>query len=125
MTLTLDTTTTIDASGLSRTSLTAQPHGGIDLLARAAPLLWFLLLAPWMFAGACVVAQGTRAAMRPVATCETEMHILDGVARIARSEPLYPPIDGLPLAYHLYNPLTYLPAGLAGRWWGLDLDEML
>jgi hypothetical protein len=53
------------------------------------------------------------------------MHILDGAACVARGEPLYPPIDGLPLAYHLYNPLTYLPAGLVGRWWGLDLDGLL
>jgi hypothetical protein len=84
-----------------------------------------LLLVPWIFAGLCIVEQGTRAALRPVATCETEMHILHGAACVARGEPLYPPIDGLPLAYHLYNPLTYLPAGLIGRWRELDLDELL
>src|SRR4029434_9607014 len=38
---------------------------------------------------------------------------------------LYPPIEGLPLAYHLYQPLTYVPTGMIGRAGGLDLDGML
>lgn len=125
MSLTLNTTGTIGTTGLTRAAPSAPPYIRNKLFTRAVPLLSLLLLAPWTFAGLCVVEQGTRAALRPIATCETEMHILDGVSCVARGEPLYPPIDGLPLAYHLYNPLTYLPAGLIGQWWELDLDGLL
>jgi hypothetical protein len=125
MSLTLDKTSTTDMRRTTAAVVAAPPCAHIKRAGRLAPLLSLLLLAPWTFAGLCVVEEGVRTALRPVATCETEMHILHGVAQVARGESLYPPIDGLPLAYHLYNPLTYLPAGLAGRCWGLDLDGML
>ncbi len=125
MTLTLETTGTIDITGTNRGCRTAPPHNRNKQFARAFALFSLLLLAPWTLDGLHIVQQGFVTAMRPVATCGTEMHILDGVACVAEGEPLYPPIDGLPLAYHLYNPLTYLPAGWIGRWWGLDLDGLL
>ncbi len=53
------------------------------------------------------------------------MHIVDGVRCVAEGKPLYPLIDGLPLVYHLYQPLAYLPAGWIGRVFGLDLDGLL
>ena len=125
MSLILETTRTIDATEIDRGCRIARPDSGKKTFARTFPLFVILLLVPWTYDGVRVIRQGVQTVLQPVATCGTEMHILDGVACIARGEPLYPPINGLPLAYHLYNPLTYVPAGLVGRWWGLDLDGML
>src|SRR5687767_9667084 len=66
---------------------------------RFIPLLVVLLLTMWAIDGVRVAWQGVETALRPVATCGTEMHILDGVACVAHGKPLYPPIDGLPLTY--------------------------
>jgi Predicted membrane protein (DUF2142) len=125
MSLTIDTTHTIDPRGSFRDGHTTLPCRRKNRFKRATPLLVIVLLALWSLAGMSVVRQGIHTALRPVATCRTEMQILDGVSCIARGEPLYPPIVGLPLAYHLYNPLTYLPAGWIGRWFELDLDGLL
>ncbi len=94
-------------------------------LARLGMLLITVLLAVWSCDGVRVVWEGVMTALDPVPTCATEMHIVDGVRCIAVGQPLYPPVDGLPLAYHLYQPFTYLPAGWIGRTFGLDLDGML
>ncbi|MEX2137649.1 MAG: hypothetical protein WD894_00180 [Pirellulales bacterium] len=125
MSLTLETTNTIDPADINRGCRTAPRQKLKRPLVRTFPLFMILLLVPWTFDGARIIRQGVQTALRPIATCGTEMHILDGVACVARGEPLYPPMDGLPLAYHLYNPLTYLPAGWIGRCWGLDLDGLL
>jgi hypothetical protein len=125
MSQTLETTDTIDLADIDRGLRTAPRQNPKRRLVGVFPLFVVVLLVPWTFDGVRIIRQGVQTALRPVATCGTEMHILDGVACVARDEPLYSPIDGLPLAYHLYNPLTYLPAGLVGRWWGLDLDGML
>lgn len=69
--------------------------------------------------------QGCQLALLPHPTCMTEVYILDGIATVARGETLYPEQRGLPWVYHIYNPLTYLPAGMAGRVLGLDLDGLL
>ena len=93
--------------------------------ARLGTLLVAVLLVVWSCDGVRVVYEGVTTALDPVPTCATEMHIVDGVRCVAEGMPLYPPIDSLPLAYHLYQPLTYLPAGWIGRTFGLDLDGML
>ncbi len=72
-----------------------------------------------------IVWQGWRLALLPHPTCMTEVYILDGIAAVARGQTLYPPQDGLPWVFHIYNSLTYLPAGLAGRALGLDIDGLL
>ena len=122
---TLETTAVRDATHTGRLG---KPNGHQNRYlsyTRFVPLLVLLLLTTWTIDGVRVAWQGMETALRPVATCGTEMHILDGVVCVARGKPLYPPIDGLPLAYHLYNPLTYLPVGLLGRWLNLDMDGLL
>jgi hypothetical protein len=44
---------------------------------------------------------------------------------VALHKPLYPPFGQMPYLIRVYNPLTYLPAGLAGWFLGLDLRVML
>ena len=121
----LDQTGTADIAVVNREYDRRSPRGERKPFAGAFPLIMIALLAPWTFDAVRVVQQGIQTALAPAATCGTEMHILDGVACVARGEPLYPPIDGLPLAFHLYNPLTYLPAGGIGAALGLDLDGLL
>jgi hypothetical protein len=88
-------------------------------------MLILLLIVPWCFDATRVYWQGVETAATPVATCLTEMHILHGIQQVAEGNDLYPTIDGLPLTFHYYNPLTYLPTGLAGQWLGLDFDGLL
>ncbi|MDH3716925.1 MAG: hypothetical protein OES79_02275, partial [Planctomycetota bacterium] len=97
----------------------AAPRGAIRVICVV------LLLAPWTVDAVRVVHQGFETAVTPVPTCLTEMHIVHGMQQVARSEPLYPVVDGLPFTYHLYNPLTYLPAGWAAGWLGWDVDQLL
>jgi hypothetical protein len=88
-------------------------------------VLMAVLAGVWWCDGLRVVWQGVATAVEPTPTCLTETHILDGVRCVAERQTLYPAIDRLPLAYHLYQPLTYVPAGLMGRAAKLDLDGML
>jgi hypothetical protein len=97
----------------------AAPRGAI----RCVGLI--LLIAPWSVDAVRVVHQGFETAVTPVPTCLTEMHIVHGMQQVARGEALYPVVDGLPFTYHLYNPLTYLPAGWAAGWLDLDVDRLL
>jgi hypothetical protein len=125
MSQTLQTTAFLNATDTAHRGPRSERQNRRHTYIRFVPLLVLLLLTTWTIDGVRVAWQGMETALRPVATCGTEMHILDGVACVARREPLYPPIDGLPLAYHLYNPLTYLPAGLIGRWLQLETDGLL
>lgn len=72
-----------------------------------------------------IVWQGWQLALLPHPTCMTEVYILDGMAAVAHGETLYPPQHGLPWVFHIYNSLTYLPGGLAGRALGLDFNGLL
>ncbi len=94
-------------------------------LAHVLFLLAPLLIVPWTLDAFTAVRQGLQFALRPVPTCITEMHILDGTACVAEGKPLYPSKGNYTLVYHLYGPLTYLPAGLIGQAWRLDLDGLL
>lgn len=90
------------------------------------PLLLILLaLLPAIVDSARVLRQGALRLLSPVPSCATENHIVDGIRAVAERRPLYPRIDGLPWVVHVYQPLTYLPAGFAGRWLGLDFDGLL
>jgi hypothetical protein len=84
-----------------------------------------LLLVPWTFDATRILLQGIATATTPVATCLTEMHIVHGIQQVSEGDELYPAIDGLPLTFHYYNPLTYLPTGLIGGWLDLDFDALL
>jgi hypothetical protein len=125
MSRTLQTTAFLDTTHRPRHRRPTGSQNRWGSYIRFVPLLVLVLLTTWTIDGMRVAWQGIDTALRPVATCGTEMHILDGAACVAGGRPLYPPIDGLPLAYHLYNPLTYLPAGLLGRGLDLDLDGLL
>jgi hypothetical protein len=87
--------------------------------------LCLLLAGLWLVDGTRIAWQGWQAVTTPVPTCNTEMHIADGIHCVAEGRPLYPAIDGLPYVYHFYNPLTYLPAGAVSRWLDLDVDGRL
>ncbi len=97
----------------------AAPRGAI----RYACLL--LLILPWSVDGGRILYQGIETALTPVPTCLTELHIVHGMQQVAAGDPLYPSTAGLPYTFHLYNPLTYLPAGWAAGWLELDLDQLL
>ncbi len=87
--------------------------------------LFLFLIGIWAIDGSCVLWQGWQTVVTPVPSCNTEMHIADGIRSVAEGRALYPAVDGLPYVYHFYHPLTYLPAGLAGRWLNLDVDGLL
>jgi hypothetical protein len=76
----------------------------------------FILLLPWFLDAPRVLSQGWAVARMDVPTCATEIHIYDGIRSVAEGRPLYPALDEGTYVYRLYNPLTYLPAGLAARW---------
>ncbi len=97
----------------------ASPRGAI----RYVCLL--LLLAPWAVDALRVIAEGFETAVTPVPTCLTEMHIVHGMQQVASGKWLYPVVDGLPLTYHLYQPLTYLPVGWVAGWLDWDVDRLL
>lgn len=92
---------------------------------RVAVSLALLALAPWAIDAVRLLAEGFRVARTTFPTCITEVSILDGARCVAEGKSLYPPFGRLPYTIHIYNPLTYLGAGLAGRWLGLDLDGVL
>jgi hypothetical protein len=92
---------------------------------RLAIWLCLLLIGIWAIDGARILWQGWQAVVAPTPTCNTEMHIADGIRCVADGQPLYPKIEGLPYVYHFYNPLTYLPAGIAARTFDLDVDAQL
>ena len=103
----------------------ADPSRAIAARRPVGRWLCLLLAGIWLVDGSRILWQGWQAASTPVPTCNTEMHIADGVHCVADGRDLYPEIDGLPYVYHFYNPLTYLPGGLAGRWFELDVDGQL
>lgn len=81
-------------------------------LALALALLGLL---PWWTDAWRIARQGYDLLSVPYPTCATETYVYDGIRTVAEGRPLYPPIDGLPWALHIYHPLTYLPGGLIAR----------
>lgn len=107
---------------------TASPRaatGAKSVAVRSAGALLALVAVAALSDAPRLAWQGVQLALLPHPTCMTEVYILDGVQAVAHGRPLYPPLEGLPWIYHIYNPLTYLPAGLAGRMLGLNLDGLL
>ena len=98
---------------------------GMSWNRRRVRWLFMFLIGVWAIDGSRVLWQGWQTVLTPVPTCNTEMHIADGIRSVAEGRALYPAIDGLPYVYHFYHPMTYLPAGLAGRWLSLDVDGLL
>lgn len=107
------------ASDPARTAsgITGPVHRGVRVA------LW-LIVSVGVVAALSAAFQGAAHLTLPGETTGPETYILDGTRRVATGEALYPPLGELPYVVHVYNPLTYLPAGLAGRWAGLDLVGM-
>jgi hypothetical protein len=84
---------------------------------------WLFLLAALLPAGAAFY-EGAWLLNQPTETSRTEAFILNGAARLAKGEGLYPPLAEPPYIVHVYNPLTYLAAGMAGRLFGLGMTGM-
>ena len=80
----------------------------------------FLLIA--CFPAAYIVVTGAQLLTIPYETTRPEAFTAHGAQCIALHKPLYPPFGKIPYTIHVYNPLTYLPAGLAGRVFDLDLN---
>jgi len=87
-------------------------------------VLWVLLSVGVLRAGA-VLLDGAEALHVRYESTRPETFILNGARRVADGLPLYPPLDEEPYIVDVYNPLTYLPAGLYGRWFDSDLDDTL
>jgi hypothetical protein len=94
-------------------------------MAILSTFLVLLALSPWCLDCVRLLDEGLRAALKPYPTCITELFILDGARCVSEGRTLYPPVGKPPFVIHVYNPLTYLGAGLAGRWLRLDLDGLL
>ncbi len=109
----------VGAGGGERGAEWAAPRGAIRVVCLA------LLLAPWTVDAARILVQGWETALTPVPTCLTELHIAHGMQQVAEGAALYPVVDGLPYTFHLYQPLTYLPAGWAAGWLDGDFDWLL
>jgi hypothetical protein len=86
--------------------------------------LW-LLVAVGCVRAVGVLIDGGGLLTRPFETTRPESFILNGARRISEGLPLYLTLGEQPFIVHVYNPLTYLPAGLAGRLFDLDLQGML
>jgi hypothetical protein len=93
-------------------------HGALFLL------LWGLLAVGVLRAGA-VLIHGAEAVRIPYESTRPETFILNGARQVADGLPLYLPLGEEPYVVNVYNPLTYLPAGLYTRWFGTDLDGTL
>lgn len=82
------------------------------VLALAIPRALFLLF------------EGANFLFLPYETTKPESFILNGAWRIAQGLPLYPQFGKLPFIVHVYNPLTYFPAGIAGRLFDLEMPAI-
>ena len=91
---------------------TTSPRAGTEVRSRLAILSGLLALSPWCLDCVRLLDQGLRVALKPYPTCITEVAILDGTRCVSEGRPLYPPVGTLPFVFHLYNPLTYLGAGV-------------
>ncbi|NOX91506.1 MAG: hypothetical protein GXP18_03355 [Gammaproteobacteria bacterium] len=69
--------------------------------------------------------QGTLALAYPFATTRIESFILNGATRFAQGEPIYLGLANSQYILHVYNPLSYLPVGIAGRLFNLNMENML
>jgi hypothetical protein len=93
--------------------------------ARAARILLAAVLI--LAAADClrILHDGFTHVLRPYPTCDTELHIVDGIRSLARGEFVYPEVGGLPFLIRVYNPMTYVPAGLVGRLFPDDFEALL
>jgi hypothetical protein len=72
-----------------------------------------------------VLYDGFTHVLRPYPTCVTELYIVDGIRSLARGELVYPEVGELPFLIRVYNPMTYVPAGLVGRLFPDDFEALL
>jgi len=86
--------------------------------------LW-LILAVASLRSVYVLINGAQLLHLPFESTKPEAFILHGIQRIAQHEPLYQPLGEMPFIVHVYNPLTYVLPGLAGRMFDLDSPHML
>lgn len=99
----------------------SRPPRAVRLLRIA---LWLLLL-PGCVAAVNVLREGAALLAEPYETSRPEAFVLDGALRVAEGRPLYLDLETLPFVVHVYNPMTYVPAGIAAKVLGLDLPRTL
>ncbi len=72
-----------------------------------------------------ILYQGTLALAYPFATTRIESFILNGATRFAQGLPIYLGLENNQYIVHVYNPLSYLPVGILGRLFNLNMENML
>jgi len=72
-----------------------------------------------------ILYQGTLALTYPFATTRIESFILNGATRFAQGLPIYLGFENNQYIVHVYNPLSYLPVGISGRIFNLNMEGML
>jgi hypothetical protein len=87
-------------------------------------LLWFALALGGLHAF-LTLYQGTLALGYPYATTRIESFVLNGATRFAQGQPIYLGLNSDHYIVHVYNPLTYLPAGILGRLFHLNMEQIL
>jgi len=85
----------------------------------------WLVLVIGLFRAIYVIIAGAQIIHLPYETTKPELFILYGAQRLISGQQLYPKLGDMPFVISVYNPLTYLPAALAGRVFGLDLYGIL
>lgn len=91
-------------------------------------LLWFALALGALHAF-MILYQGTLVLGYPYSTTRIESFILNGATRFAQGQLLYlglnPGLNSDQYIVHVYNPLSYLPAGILGRLFHLNMEDIL
>jgi hypothetical protein len=91
----------------------------------ATSAVW-ILIGVGVIRAVWVLIDGAKLLTHQFATSRPEAFILLGVQQLSQRLPLYHPALGeQPFTVHVYNPLTYLPAGLFGRFFDADLQSLL
>ena len=99
-----------------------QPPG--RLIQQINILLWFALALGGLHAF-IILYQGTLVLGYPYSTTRIESFILNGATRFAQGEPIYLGLNSDQYIVHVYNPLSYLPAGFLGRLFHLNMEQIL
>lgn len=96
----------------------------IRLIQQINILLWMALALGALHAF-LILYQGTLALGYPYATTRIESFVLNGATRFAQGLPIYLGLKSDHYIVHVYNPLTYLPAGMLGRLFHLNMEQIL
>lgn len=87
-------------------------------------VLW-IMLALGSLHSLITLYQGTLALGYPYATTRIEAFVLNGALRFAQGQDIYLGLNNPHYIVHVYNPLSYLPAGFLGRLFNLSTENIL